>query len=168
MRRQHVRADPERVRLGPRGVVVRRVERGEVVVLELDLGPLGDAEAEPHEDVLDLALDLRQQVRGASRHGIARQRHVDRRGLQRSVELARLEALAQRGVQPLELAAHAVQLLAARSAQLGRQRAELAQRQRQRARAAQRLDACVFELVGRGGPFELLAPLSFQGGRVLH
>ena len=68
----------------------------------------------------------------------------------------------------LELAAHAVQLLAARSAQLGRQLAELAQRKRQRARAPERLDACVLQLVGRGGPFELLAPLLFQGGRVLH
>ena len=104
----------------------------------------------------------------AARHGVARQRHVDRGGLQRGVELARLEALAQLGVQPLELAAHAVQLLAAGAAQLGRQRAELAQRERQRARAPERLDACVLELVGRGGPFELLAPLPFQGGRVLH
>ena len=72
------------------------------------------------------------------------------------------------GVQPLELAAHAVQLLAARSAQLGRQGAELAQRKRQRARAPERLDACVLELGGRGGPLELLAPLAFQAGRVLH
>ena len=47
-------------------------------------------------------------------------------------------------------------------------RAELAQRKRQRARAPQRLDACVLQLVGRGGPFELLAPLLLQGGRVLH
>ena len=104
----------------------------------------------------------------AARHGVARQRHVDRGGLQRGVELARLEALAQLGVQPLELAAHAVQLLAARAAQLGRQRAELAQRERQRARATERLDACVFELVGRRGPLELLAPLPLQAGRVLH
>ena len=71
-------------------------------------------------------------------------------------------------VQLLELAAHAVQLLAARAAQLGRQRAQLAQGERQRARAPQRLDACVLELAGRRGPFELLAPLPFQGGRVLH
>ena len=76
--------------------------------------------------------------------------------------------LAQLRVQPLELAAHAVQLLAARPAQLGRQRAELAQGKRQRARAPERLDACVFELRGRRGPLELFAPLAFQVGRVLH
>ena len=88
---------------------------------------------------------------------------------QRDVELARLEAArAAAAVQPLELAAHAVQLLAARPAQLCGQRAELAQRERQRARAPQRLDACIFELRGRRGPLELLAPLAFQAGRVLH
>ena len=95
MRRQTSGLDPERVRLGLRRMVVGRVERREVVVLELDLGALGDAEAETDEDVLDLALDLRQQVRGATRHGIARQRHVDRLGAQRGVELACLELLAQ-------------------------------------------------------------------------
>ena len=168
MRRQTSGADPERVGLRLRRVVVGRVERGEVVVLELDLGALGDAEAEPDEDVLDLALDLRQQMRRAARDGVARQRHVDRLGAQRGVELARLELLAQLRVQPLELAAHAVQLLAARSAQLGRQGAELAQRERQRARAPERLDACVLELRGRRGPLELFAPLAFQAGRVLH
>ena len=168
MRRHDVGRDPERVRLGLRRVVVGRVERREVVVVELDLGALGDAEAEPDEDVLDLALDLRQQVRRAARHGVAGQRHVDRLGAQGGVELGRLDALAQLRVQPLELAAHAVQLLAARSAQLGRQGAELAQGERQRARAPQRLDACVFELRGRRGPLELFAPLALQAGRVLH
>ena len=160
--------DPERVRLGLRRVVVGRVERGEVVVVELDLGALGDAEAEPDEDVLDLALDLRQQVRRAARHGVAGQRHVDGVGAQGAVELGASRALAQPRVQPLELAAHAVQLLAARPAQLGRQRAELAQRERQRARAPERLDACILELRGRRGPLELFAPLALQAGRVLH
>ena len=71
-------------------------------------------------------------------------------------------------MQPLELAAHAVQLLAARAAQLGRQGAELAQGERQRARAPERLDACVFELRGRRGPLEQFAPLALEAGGVLH
>ena len=62
MRRQTPRRDPERVGLGLRRVVLGEVERREVVVLELDLGPLGDAVAEADEDVLDLAARLRQQV----------------------------------------------------------------------------------------------------------
>ena len=164
-----LRPDPEGVRLGLGRMVVGRVERREVVVLELDLGPLGDAEAEADEDVLDLALDLRQQVRRAARHGIARQRHVDGRLAQRGVELAATRAARAAGrAARSSAAAHAVQLLAARSAQLGRQLAELAQGERQRARASERLDARIFELGSRRGPLELFAPLSFQAGRVLH
>ena len=55
------------------------VERGEVVVVELDLGALGDVEAEAHEDVLHLAPRLGDQVQVAGRlRRVAGQRHVDR------------------------------------------------------------------------------------------
>jgi hypothetical protein len=149
-------------------VVVGRVEGREVVVLELDLGTLGDAESEAHEDVLDLALHLRQQVGRAARHGIAGQRHVDGRGLQLGVELPRLEAIAQLAVQLLERGAHAVQLLAPSSPQLCGEIAQLAQGPGERTRAAQGLDARVLELDGRGRALELLAPLLFERGRVVH
>ncbi len=49
-----------------------RVQRREVVVLELDLGALGDAVAEPDEDVLDRALGLREQVRDTARDAACR------------------------------------------------------------------------------------------------
>jgi hypothetical protein len=40
----------------------RVVERREVVVVELDLGPLHDPVAEANEDILDLALGADQRV----------------------------------------------------------------------------------------------------------
>ena len=54
--------DPEGVVGGARGVAGRRVQRREVVVVELDLGALGDPVAEPDEDVLDLAHGLADEV----------------------------------------------------------------------------------------------------------
>ena len=49
------RIDVERVLGHPRRVAGRMVERREVVVVELDLGPLHHPVAEADEDVLDLA-----------------------------------------------------------------------------------------------------------------
>ncbi len=48
------------------------VQRREVVVLELDLGPLGDAVAEADEHVLDRPLRLREQVGDAPRERACR------------------------------------------------------------------------------------------------
>ena len=56
---------------GARGVVVERVE---VVVDELDLGPLDDREAEADEDVLDLAPRRGEQVQAAD--GLRRRRRA--------------------------------------------------------------------------------------------
>ena len=47
-------ADVERVLHVARGMVVGEVERGEVVVVRLDLGPLRHREAQPLEDLDDL------------------------------------------------------------------------------------------------------------------
>ena len=60
-----------------RRVARRRVERGEVVVVELDLGTLGDLIAEADEDVFDLAHRLRDEVLVPGREGVAGQRDVD-------------------------------------------------------------------------------------------
>jgi len=43
-------------------VVARDVQRLEVVVVALDLGPLGDREAEPGEDRDDLVVYARERV----------------------------------------------------------------------------------------------------------
>ena len=63
-----------------RRVLGRVVERGEVVVVVLDLGALDDREAEPDEDVLHLAPDLRDQVQVADRHAAGRRAASRRRG----------------------------------------------------------------------------------------
>ena len=87
----------------------REVERVEVVARGLDLAAVDDRVAEPEEDVLDLAADLRDEVEPAARDRRPRHRHVDRLLAQAAVELGapqlllaavdrRLEALAE-GVQ---------------------------------------------------------------------
>ena len=70
----------------------RVVQRREVVVVVLDLGALGDLEAEPDEDVLDLAPRLGDQVQPAGGpRRVARQRHVDPVLGEAGVELRVLE-----------------------------------------------------------------------------
>ena len=56
------RIDVEGVLCHPRRVARRVVERGEVVVVELDLGSLDHPVSEADEDVLDLALGADQRV----------------------------------------------------------------------------------------------------------
>ncbi len=63
--------DEEGVVERARGVVVGRVQRREVVVVELELGTLGDPVAQAQEDVLDLADGARDEVHG-DRAGAAR------------------------------------------------------------------------------------------------
>ena len=71
---------------GARGVARRRVERREVVVVELDLGSLGDVVAEPDEDVLDLLHRLADEVLVAGREGLTGQSDVEALVLERGAE----------------------------------------------------------------------------------
>ena len=87
--------DVERVALQPRRVLRRVVERVEVVVDELGLRALDDAEAEADEDVLDLAPGGGDQVVAADRRDrAAGQRDVEHVGGQARLELGALERLA--------------------------------------------------------------------------
>src|SRR5580765_1299262 len=56
----------------------RLVERVEVVPDRLDLGAVDDLVAQPEEDVLDLADDLRQRMEAPAAEPRARQRDVER------------------------------------------------------------------------------------------
>ena len=115
-----------------RGVRDRVVERVEVVVDELDLGPLGDREAEAEEDVLDLAPGRGEQVVAADRLGRrAGQRDVDAVGGQPRVELAGLELAAALLDQRLERLARLVRRPPDDPALLGRQLGDAAQQVRQ-------------------------------------
>ena len=64
--------DEERRERRARRVARREVERVEVVARRLDLAAVDDPVAEPEEDVLDLAPDLRDQVQAAA--GVAARR----------------------------------------------------------------------------------------------
>ena len=135
---QHVLGQVEGVLRRPRRVLRRVVERGEVVVLVLDLRALEHREAEPDEDVLHLAPDLGDQVQAAGRlRRVARQRHVDAVLGQAAVELRGLELRGPLLEQLLERHAHLVGRLAHRPALLGRQLADRAQRRGQLGLAAE-------------------------------
>ena len=89
---------------------VRRVQRREVVVRVLDLGPVEDLVAEPDEDVLDLAADLGDQVEVAARDGVTGEGDVDLLLGERAVELAGAQLLARPGGRLLERRLRPVQL----------------------------------------------------------
>src|SRR6188472_3350063 len=96
----------------------RVVERGEVVVLELDLGPLDDPIAESGEDVLELPARRREQVQMARIEGVPGQGDVDRLLAQPDLELSRREVAGALVDQRLERAACVVAQLAERGAML--------------------------------------------------
>jgi hypothetical protein len=133
-------------------VLRRVVEGGEVVVLVLDLRPLHDREAEPDEDVLHPASDLRDQVEMAGqRRRVARHGHVDAVLGEPAVELRGLELGGALLEQHLERAPHLVGLLAERAALLGRQLADRAQRRGQLRLAAEVAHPQLLELSRRPG-----------------
>ena len=150
------------------GMVVGRVQRREVVVLELDLGPLGDAIAEPDEDVLDRPLGLREQVGDAARDGQAGQRDVDGVLGEAPLELGRRELGLARGVLGLEPLAHAVQRRAAWAALARLERRDAAQRERHRRGAAEHGHARGLELVARLRVCEGAPPLLLEPFDVVH
>jgi len=133
--------DPEGVVGGARGVARRRVERREVVIVELDLGTLGDAVAEADEDVLDLAHGLGDEVLVAGRERLAGQGDVDALVCQRGRERLALELDLALVYQHLEVLAHQVAALAHERTLRGRDAGDRAQVVGERALAAQDVDA---------------------------
>src|SRR4029079_15002683 len=73
----HRRLQVERVLHVARGVLRRHVERFEVVVVVLELGALGDEEAEAQEDRLDALAQQRERMAMADERRPPGQRHVD-------------------------------------------------------------------------------------------
>ena len=84
----------ERVLHRARRVAGRDVERLEVVPVVLDLGALGDAVAQAHEDVLELALHLGDEVEVPARAAVAAEGEVE------PVALRRLRGLGGRELGP--------------------------------------------------------------------
>ena len=149
---QHVLGEVEGVLRQPRRVLGRVVERGEVVVVVLDLRALEHREAEPDEDVLHLAPDLRDQVQVPDRRRrVAGQRDVDAIGRQTRVQLGRLERGRALAEQRLQRHLDLVGLLADRPALLRRQVADRAQRRGQLRLAPEQPHPQLLQLRGRAG-----------------
>jgi hypothetical protein len=127
------------------------VEGVEVVVDEVDLGSLRDAEPEAQEDVLDLAPRGRQQVQPAERRDRrAGQRDVERVG-EPGLELMGPDAVGAVGDQLLEPLPRLVGGLADRAALGGRQLTHPPQQVGELGLAAEMLDARGLEGLSRVG-----------------
>ena len=148
----HVIRNIEGVLRVARGVVLRDVERFEVIVVELDLRAFRDREAEADEDLLELVEHDVQRVLLADDDFLARQGDVD--GLR--LELLREGGLSD-GLLPLfddglNLGAHVVDHLADGRALLGRNVLHALEQGGQLALFAEELDACIVERTRvRGG-----------------
>ncbi len=149
---------PEGVVSGARGVAGRRVQGGEVVVVELDLGALGDAVAQTGEDVLDLAHRLADEVLVTGREGDTGEGDVEALVLEGGAQGGLLELGLALLDQRLEDPADHVAALAEQRAVLGRRRRDRAQHLGERALAAEHGDADLLErhhvarLEDRGAP----------------
>src|SRR2546426_8436962 len=130
-------------------MVARDVERLEVVVVGLDLGPLGDREAEAGEDRDDLVVDARQRMQRPPRRAAARQREAEPPTAPLGLSLRLVGRGEPRVQQAFELALGLVRSRADERALIRRQRAERSQELRQGALAAEHADAARFELGGR-------------------
>ena len=126
--------EEERRERRARGMAGREVERVEVVAGRLDLAAVDDAVAEPEEDVLDLAPDLRDQVEPPSRVAADRQRDVDALLAESPVELRPRELRLARVDGRLDPLAHGVEAHARLAV------AHLAQRELELALASEVLD----------------------------
>ena len=132
-----------------RRMVLRDVQKLEVVVVVLHLGALHDLVAHAHEDVDHLIESNVHRVQGTGAARRSRQGHVHGLGLQAGLLLALLQlgaALLQRVLQGL---AHVVHQLAHLRALLGGQLAHAAQQSGQLALLAEDVDANLLQAAGR-------------------
>ena len=146
---QRVRRQVKGVLHVPRWVVVGEIERREVVVVALDLGPLGHGEPEPLEGLDDLVLDADDRVHGARPRSAPGQRQVHALGGERLAVLLGLERLQPGCERLLDPLLGAIGLLADPRAIGGGDRAEPAQERGQLARAPEHAHAQLLE--GRRG-----------------
>jgi hypothetical protein len=145
------------------------VERREVVVLVVDLRALEHGEAEPDEDVLHLAPDLRDEVQPAGRlRRVARQRDVDPVLREAPVELRRLELGGALREHALERDAHLVGGLADGAALLRRQLADGAEGRRQLGLPSEVAHPQLLELLGAARFANRALGLAPELGQVSH
>src|SRR6476659_7603855 len=146
--------DVEVVLEHPCGVARWVVERGEVVVVVLDLGSLDLPVAEPGHHVLDLPRGARDQVQVPRwMGGRARQGDVDPVARQLRFQLSRVELCGAALEQLLESLAHPVGAAANAAAFLRRQLGDATQDHRQLGFAAEVADPQLLQLgAARDGP----------------
>ena len=149
-----------------RGMPGRKIQLGEVVVVALDVGPLGDREAHFGEDHGDLVQHLadRMDAPGDDARRADRQRDVERVGLQPVPQRRRPQESAPRGESFGHLVLERVDRRAGASALVGRHLAQRREHGGDRAFLAQRGDPRRLQRAFVGGRGDGGQSLGFEGG----
>ena len=83
-------------------MVLRLIERGEVVEIGLDLGTIGDLETDRAEQLLDALQGAHRRVQSAASEAAAGKRHIERLFGELRIQLGGRERFATRGKRPLD------------------------------------------------------------------
>jgi hypothetical protein len=149
-------------------MVLGLIERGEVVVVALDLGTVCDFEPDRMENRLDALERAGDRVQRADASSPARQRHVERFFLETRFELLVLDRFAPRAQRLFELVLRFVEAHAHRGALLGRKLAERLAKLGDHPGLPEVFRFCAFELVGIVDAAEDLEGFADYGVYVLH
>ncbi len=160
--------DIKRVVHLPRGMIGRDVELGEIVIVEFDVGTLGNGEAEIGEDRGYFVQHLAHRVDGASGLGTHGQGDVDALESQTRIQGFRIES----GFACRDGARHAVaqpiEQWSARLARIGRHCAQALQQFADEALFAQRRHAQGFQCLRVRGARNVAQGLAFEGFYIAH
>ena len=140
-----------------RGMVLRDVERLEVVVVELDLGALGHREAHAGEHVHDLVVHPRQGMEAPGDDAAARERQIGPIGGQPGPPLEAVQDHPPALELRLDLGLGQVGLAPHHRPVGGRQAGQGAEQLGEGALLAEVLDPDLLEVPAGGGPLDLLA-----------
>ena len=165
-----VGGEKERVVHLPRRVAFGEVERGEVQLVRLDVGPFGHREAEIGEDRGDLLDHLADRVDAAAdlRRLAQGKRHVDALGGEPGVEGGFRQRLALGEDRALHPVAQAVDEGAALATLVGRHRTQRLEELRDAALLAEGRHAQGFEARLVPGPLDLPEEVAFESVEIHH
>ena len=152
------------------GMTFREVQLGEIVIVALDVRPLGDGEAHVGEDDRQFVHHLRDRVNAAAlqRARPGGERHVERLGLQTRLQRGFRELVAAGGDRLGRLVLQRVDLRALGLALLGRHFAQRREQRRNRALLTQRRDADGLQRGLVGGLGNLAQRIFFEFGDIGH
>src|SRR5579864_1385657 len=151
---------------GARRMILRDIERGEIVEVVLDLRPRGNVEPGATEQGLDAQPRARHRVQSSRLLSPARKGHVDATLVKLALDVCALELRATRLECALQLLLRLVDARTGRRPLAGRDRAERLQLLGEGSLLAEPAHACLFERAGIGAGGDFLERLLEKGREV--